>query len=373
MDAVRLAVVIGRFQPVHIGHMRDVLLPAYRESDHVLILLGSANRAPSPKNPFSPEKRADLIREAYAGEGLECTPDGAVPRVQFRPLFDYAHTLSMWLEDVQRLVGEYESALRIAYGRDVEVTLYGTKKDASSFYLDHFPQWSTAFGNKNNVTMYAATRVRNSLYEGDGAYTELVPPNVREALDAWQETDTFVWCRNEHAFYKKYREPYEAFERDRGHGIIGVTVDPVCFNRGRVLLVKRRFMPGKGLWALPGGYIKAGEETPFQAVLRELREETRFRANRSWLFAESVYGTPDRSLKGHTISIGYGFEVPDHIDSDPVSEAMAVKGGSDALSAAWVPLNDVRTKPEFIRGMFEDHFDIVMDMHRQLPALRSVQ
>ena len=42
---------------------------------------------------------------------------------------------------------------------------------------------------------------------------------------------------------------------------------------GRLLLVRRAHDPHRGSWSLPGGRIEAGE-TPEQAVVREVREET---------------------------------------------------------------------------------------------------
>jgi ADP-ribose pyrophosphatase YjhB (NUDIX family) len=42
---------------------------------------------------------------------------------------------------------------------------------------------------------------------------------------------------------------------------------------GRVLLVRRRLNPRRGLWSLPAGFVDF-EETPAQAAVRECREET---------------------------------------------------------------------------------------------------
>jgi 8-oxo-dGTP diphosphatase len=42
---------------------------------------------------------------------------------------------------------------------------------------------------------------------------------------------------------------------------------------GRLLLIRRRNEPGRGLWSVPGGRVEAGE-TDAEAVVREMAEET---------------------------------------------------------------------------------------------------
>ncbi|MFP3686240.1 NUDIX domain-containing protein, partial [Bacillus sp. SIMBA_026] len=57
---------------------------------------------------------------------------------------------------------------------------------------------------------------------------------------------------------------------------IFVTVNAVVVQSGHVLLVKRNASPGKGLFALPGGFINPHERL-LDACLRELRERLRLK------------------------------------------------------------------------------------------------
>jgi 8-oxo-dGTP diphosphatase len=52
----------------------------------------------------------------------------------------------------------------------------------------------------------------------------------------------------------------------------------VVLRRGEVLLVKRRFPPNKGKWALPGGLVELGEVVQ-DAAVREVEEETGLKVN----------------------------------------------------------------------------------------------
>ncbi len=60
--------------------------------------------------------------------------------------------------------------------------------------------------------------------------------------------------------YIRYRNPIPA-------------VGAVIFDYGKILLIKRKFEPSKGDWALPSGFIEWGE-TAEDACIREVKEET---------------------------------------------------------------------------------------------------
>lgn len=108
---------------------------------------------------------------------------------------------------------------------------------------------------------------------------------------------------------------------------IQVTVDVIVFaiieRKLKVLLVKRKFQPFAGLWAIPGGFVRPHESLD-DAARRELLEETEL----SDIYLEQLYsfGDPNRDPRGRVLSISY-FAV--------VSNPKEVRGGSDASEAAW--------------------------------------
>ncbi|MCZ3365852.1 MULTISPECIES: NUDIX domain-containing protein [Methanobacterium] len=69
-----------------------------------------------------------------------------------------------------------------------------------------------------------------------------------------------------------------------------------------IVLIKRKYDPYKGSWALPGGFVEWGE-TVESAVVREVKEETGLEVDIIELVG--VYSDPERDPRGHTVTVCY--------------------------------------------------------------------
>jgi 8-oxo-dGTP diphosphatase len=105
-----------------------------------------------------------------------------------------------------------------------------------------------------------------------------------------------------------------------------VAADCAVFDRkGRVLLIRRKYPPFQGRYALPGGFVEIGE-TVEEASRRELAEETGLEVEVSALRLVGVCSDPARDPRGHTCSVVYLARVT---EAEP-------EAGDDAAAAEWV-------------------------------------
>lgn len=109
------------------------------------------------------------------------------------------------------------------------------------------------------------------------------------------------------------------------------TVDALIYNDDKVLLIQRKNDPFKGEWALPGGFMDM-DETPEQAAIRELQEETGLGFKD--LIQFKTYGDVDRDPRHRTIStVFYGNYF------DAIKQVL--KAGDDAKDANWFSINNL--------------------------------
>lgn len=154
----------------------------------------------------------------------------------------------------------------------------------------------------------------------------------------------------------KFIEDYKKKVQSGAYPVQMITVDPVVVWRDQILLVKRGDFPGKGLLALPGGFVNPDERL-LDAAIRECREETGIFVQKEWLCHTQYFDDPNRSLRGRILTHAFLFERPFYVSQGEV------EAGDDASEAGWYNIYDILQKGSHDQNIFhDDHFWIIMDM-----------
>ncbi|MDK2795536.1 MAG: nicotinamide-nucleotide adenylyltransferase [Archaeoglobaceae archaeon] len=66
---VKRALIFGRFQPFHLGHL-NVIRWALERFDELVLLVGMADESHTLRNPFTAGERITMIRESLKEEGI---------------------------------------------------------------------------------------------------------------------------------------------------------------------------------------------------------------------------------------------------------------------------------------------------------------
>jgi bifunctional NMN adenylyltransferase/nudix hydrolase len=327
-----LLAYIGRFQPFHNGH-KAVIDHALTLAHRVAVVIGSHDKPRSPKNPWTTDERIAMIRAAYKGD----------ERISFVPVWDYTYNLDHWLTAVQMSV--ISTAFRVWKADSYKIGLIGFDKDFSSFYLHHFPQWENV--RYEPETLINATDIRDA-YFGIGTLPtpDIAPEETIGWLEDFRNKQEYQYLRAELSFIKGYKKLW----KDAPFPPIFHTADTVVVQSGHILMVNRGVSPGRGLIALPGGFI--GEhETVQDAALRELKEETGidvpYAVLKGSIVKSQMFDDPDRSQRGRTITTAYLIRLNE-------KKLPKIKAGDDAAKAFWISLANLHR-----RNVFEDHYDII--------------
>ena len=92
---------IGRFQPFHKGHLVTVKF-ALEKVEHLVIVVGSAQKSHEPRNPFTAGERIRMIKES-----LDIDSETDVRRILIIPIPD-TDVHSLWIHQVDMLVPKYD-------------------------------------------------------------------------------------------------------------------------------------------------------------------------------------------------------------------------------------------------------------------------
>ena len=330
-------IYIGRFEPVHNGHMA-LLQRALDSARSVIVVMGSAWQARSPKNPFTCDERASMM--------LAALPAADRARVQVLPMRDY-YNEALWVQAVRKGVARIAAA-------DARIGLVGHFKDATSSYLSAFPGWELIHVERQG--RIDATAIRDAYFGATpgtvrAALNNLaaqMPASTLDFLERFAQTTDYPALQQEWRMLRGYREAWAAAP----YPPVFVTVDAVLRCQNQVLLIRRAHAPGKGLRAVPGGFIEQ-RETVWQSCLRELAEETHCELPearmRAALQSVAVFDHPDRSQRGRTITHAHYFDLGD-------APFPAVRADDDAMQVEWVAVEKLAAMEE---EFFEDHFHML--------------
>lgn len=401
----KLAVIIGRMQFLHNGHIH-LFNEAAKKADQILVLVGSSDKAPSPSNPFNYKQREEIVYGALLEAGITSALKG---RVNVLPLPD-DYLEDQWIANVINAVQTHAESQLGDTGElieDSDVVLVGHEKDESSYYLRMFPQW--AFYNAPNDRGLNATDFRKELFAREDPVDETFVlrlmrflnnqgfkdseafgqdvhfllkdkyPELGKHFLPWQEHDlrpldmTHLKLNSPkamHPFLEEYirSEEYQNMMAEHSqyanekllwgmspYPVTFVTTDAVVTHRSSILMIRRKNHPGKGLWALPGGFL--GEKQWIRdSIIRELREETRIAvANEDLLRIMQpikVFDNPGRSLRGRVITHAARFNL-DHLG---LTKRPKVRADDDAEAVRWFSFGEILKAD---KSLFEDHAEII--------------
>lgn len=261
-----LYVVIGRFQPLHHGHisMIDEAHRLARENDgHVLVLVGSSNKKRSIDNPYSYDERCDMILKQWP------TEEGTV-----MPLPDYDYSYKRWETLLYRTINYKLSKIQVEISDNISITFITSNKGVDGdlrkdWARDHQIISVSPVDYEFNDFPISATNIRQSLIVGDRAgVQERVSESTWGVIESnWDAVE----CMNADArTIRQYNRMWEdAPFTPTFHATDAVVRDP----NGMMLFIERGGEMGTGQIALAGGFLEA--DISHEAnMIKELKEET---------------------------------------------------------------------------------------------------
>ncbi len=335
MQHYKVAVIIGRHQISHAGH-ELLKRKALEVADQVIVILGSSFQARSPKNPFNWQEREEMV--------LSTLTENEKQRTFCCPIRDFYND-EKWNAEVKRIVSEYSHQ---------DVVLVGHKKagDKDTYYLDNFSDWAY-IGIQSSYKINAA-QIREVYFEAEDVdeslkvVNDLILSPVKSFLKAWSLKPEYTELTKEH---KKIKQD-KALWKGSPYDVIFSTADAIVKIENHVLLGKRKYHPGRGLWAIPGGFIEQ-HESVLHAALRELKEETQISLSNDVLMgcfkSVKVFDHPNRSCRGRFITHAHFFDLTGENIPD-------IQAADDLQEVAWIAIDKLNSLEEQV---FEDHFHVL--------------
>ena len=149
--------LIGRFQPFHLGHL-DAVLFGLSRVENLFICIGSSNKSNERKNPFSAEERREMIT-------LSIEPS-ITDRIKIFDIPDVGDH-EKWTFEIDKIVPKYD----VVFTNDEFTKTLFEKRKISII--------SVVLKDREK---FSGTNIRNLITE-DKIWRDLVPQGTRNVLD----------------------------------------------------------------------------------------------------------------------------------------------------------------------------------------------
>jgi len=334
---------VGRFQIPHLAHV-NVVKQALEQSDNVTILMGSSNASRGPRNPFNIIERKIMFESCFTMEERN--------RIDI-PMYgidDMPYNDQGWYNQAIAIMNEIHR--HNAYIKPYAII--GRNKDHTSSYLMEFKKRDIEVIHPNEYEEYSSTDIRNIYFNlattNAISYDKRIHKNVIKFLENFRSRDEFQYLCEEISVVNKMKAAWS----NAPYPPMFITTDATIVRHNKVLLIQRGAHPGKGLLAVPGGYLEQNE-TIAEGTIRELVEETKIDLNNIQVYAKFTrhFDHPLRSPRGRIVTFNTLFDLSslDHFPN--------VKAASDAAKADWYVIEDLH---EIRNLFFEDHYDMLQSM-----------
>ena len=149
--------LIGRFQPFHLGHL-DAVLFGLSRTENLFVGIGSSNKSNERKNPFSAEERTEMIISSIESSMIDRLKIFDIPDVDNH---------EKWTFEIDQIVPKYD----VVFTNDeFTKTLFENRK------IDVIP---VVLKDREK---FSGTNVRQ-LITDDENWQDLVPRGTRNVLD----------------------------------------------------------------------------------------------------------------------------------------------------------------------------------------------
>ncbi len=155
---VKRGLYVGRFQPVHIGHLhaiRDLL----KQIEELVIVIGSAQYSHNKVNPFTAGERMVMIRRALAENEIDCK------RVWIVTVPD-VHLHMMWVSAVEGYAPHFD----VVYSNEPLTRRLFTEAGYEVRPIRFFER-----------KQYSSTKIREKMLNGK-EWKRLVPKSVADFI-----------------------------------------------------------------------------------------------------------------------------------------------------------------------------------------------